>query len=49
MIVFYIFSKRFFLKCKGLPDARVISITKNEYGFSVDFFVKIHKVLNFNI
>ena len=25
--------KRFFLKRKGLPDARVASITKKEYGF----------------
>ena len=29
MISFYIFSERFFSKCKGLSDARVASITKN--------------------
>ena len=35
MISFYIISKRFFLKRKGLSDARVASITKKEYGFAV--------------
>ena len=30
MIGFYILSERFFLKCKGLSDARVASITKKE-------------------
>ena len=38
MINFYILSKRFFLKCKELPDARVVSITKKEYGFVVHFY-----------
>ena len=33
MINFYILSKTVFLKRKGLSDARVVSITKNEYGF----------------
>ena len=28
MISFYIISKRFFLKCEGLSDAKVSSITK---------------------
>ena len=37
MIIFYIFSKRFFVKCKGLSDAGVVSITKKEYGFAVHF------------
>ena len=32
MISFYILSKRFFLKCEELSDARVVSKTKNEYG-----------------
>ena len=35
MISFYLLSKRFFLKRKGLFDARVVSITKEEYGFAV--------------
>ena len=37
MISFYILSKRFFLKWKGLSDARVVSITKKEYNFTVHF------------
>ena len=37
MISFYILSTRFFLKRKGLSDARVASITKKEYGFEVHF------------
>ena len=37
MISFYILAKRFFLKREGLSDARVVSITKNEYGFAVHF------------
>ena len=37
MINFYIFSKRFFLRCKGLSDARVVLIIKKEYGFGVHF------------
>ena len=37
MISFYIVSKRFFLKRKGLSDEREASITKKEYGFAVHF------------
>ena len=37
IISFYILSKRLFLKRKGLSDARVVSIIKNEYGFVVHF------------
>ena len=37
MISFYILSKRFFLRCKGLSDARVASIAKKEYDFAVHF------------
>ena len=37
MISFYILLKRFFPKRKGLSDARVISITANEYCFTLDF------------
>ena len=37
MISFYILSTRFFLKRKGLSDARVASIIKKEYGFAVHF------------
>ena len=36
MINFYIVSKRFFLKCKELSDARVVSVTIKEYGSAVD-------------
>ena len=39
MISFYILSKTCFLKRKRLSDAKVVSITKNEYGFAV-FFCK---------
>ena len=35
MISFYIISKRFFLKRKGLSDAKVLSLNKKEYGFAV--------------
>ena len=37
MINFYLVSKRFFLKREELSDARVVSITKTEYGCAVDF------------
>ena len=37
IISFYILSERFFLKRKGLSDAKVASITKKEYGFAVYF------------
>ena len=37
MITFYIISKRFFLKSEKLSDATVVSITKKEYDFAVDF------------
>ena len=33
----YILSKRFFLKREELSDARVVSMTKNEYDFAVHF------------
>ena len=49
MIRFYILSKIFFLKHKGLPGVRVVSITRKEYGFAVHFFVKIHKISKVNI
>ena len=49
IISFYILFSRFFLKRKELSDARVVSVTKNEYGFAVHFFVKIHKFLKVNI
>ena len=35
--MFYSLSKRFFLKHEELSDARVVSITKKEYGFEVHF------------
>ena len=34
----YIASKRFFLKREWLSDARVLPITKKEYGFAVHFW-----------
>ena len=37
MISFYMISERFFLKCEGLSDVRVASITKKENGFAVHF------------
>ena len=37
MIIFYIVSKRLFLKHEELFDARVVSITKKYYGSEVDF------------
>ena len=51
MISFYILPKKFPLKGKGLSDARVALITKNEYGFTVmvlHFFLNIHKVYKVN-
>ena len=42
MIRFYILCKRFFLKRKGLSDAKVVSITEKESGFPV------HLLLRFN-
>ena len=36
LIVLYL-SKRFFLKRKGLSDARVLPITQKDYGFKVHF------------
>ena len=41
IIRFYILSKRFFLKRKRLWDARVASITKKEYGFTVHFLYRL--------
>ena len=37
IISFNSLCKRFFLKGKGLSDARVVLITKKEYGFAVSF------------
>ena len=48
MTSFYIHSNRFSVKCKGLSYARVVSITKKEYGLPC-IFVKIHKILKTNI
>ena len=38
MISFYLVSKRSLLKHERLSDARVVSLTKKEYGFAVNFF-----------
>ena len=37
VMINYILSKRFFLKREELSDARLVSITKKEYGFEVPF------------
>ena len=37
MIPFYILSKRFYLKLKGLPNDTVVSLIKKENGFAVHF------------
>ena len=37
--------KRFCLKLKGLFDAGVVSLTKNEYGSSVNFLYILAKSL----
>ena len=38
MIRLYILSKRSFLKREELSDARLVLITKKEYGFAVHFY-----------
>ena len=37
--------KRFFLNLKGLSDASVVSLTKNEYGSTVHFLYILAKSL----
>ena len=49
MIIFYILSKRFFLRHEGVSDTKVASISKKEYGFAVHSFVKFRKVFKVNI
>ena len=34
-VILKIYSRRFFLNLEGLSDGKVVSITKNEYGFAV--------------
>ena len=46
ILYFYILSGRLFLKSKGLSNARVLSITKNEYAFEVNFLQRSMKSLN---
>ena len=43
MIKFYILSKIFFFKREGSSDARVLSVTKNKYGFEVQFLQRFIK------
>ena len=38
MIKRYILSKRFFLKCEELSDARAVPITKTEYDLQYTFY-----------
>ena len=45
MIIFYILFKTFFLKCKGLSDARVVSITIKEYNFAAHLLKRVRKSL----
>ena len=45
MISFYILSKRFFLKHKGLSVVRVMAVTKKKYGFAVHFLLIFMKPL----
>ena len=42
---FYILSKRFSLRREELFDARVVSITKKEHGFAVQFLLRFRKSL----
>ena len=49
MINLNILSNRFLLKREESSDTRQVSITKTEYGFTLHFFIKIHKVLQVNI
>ena len=49
IISFYILSKRCFLKREKLSDTRVVSITKNEYGFTVNFLYRFKKSSKLNI
>ena len=44
MISLYVLSKRFFLKFKGISEAKVASITKKELGLRKRF-VEIHNFL----
>ena len=37
MLFLKIYSEIFFLNLKGLPDGKVVSLTKKEYGFAVYF------------
>ena len=38
MISFYILSEKIFLKCEGLFDVRLVSISEYNYGFAVIFY-----------
>ena len=49
MITIYTNSNRFFRKYDGLNDGRVVSITKNVYDSTVDFFVKPLKLIEVSI
>ena len=46
MISFDILSKRFSLKGKGLSDARVLTMIKNEYDFTLHFLFMFIKFSN---
>ena len=42
---FLLYSKNNFLNIKGLSDASVVSLTKNEYGSTVQFLLMLVKSL----
>ena len=46
MISFYILSESVILKCKGLSDARVASITRKKTWFCSTFFIKSLKSIS---
>ena len=45
MISYQILSKKFFLKCEGLFDARAALIIKKEYDFAVHLLYRFIKFL----
>ena len=44
MLSFHILSNTLRLKRKGLFDAKVVSITKKEYGFAVQFIYSLESI-----
>ena len=44
MISFDILSERLLLKCKGLPNVRLVSLTKKEYGLTIYSLYRFRKL-----